>query len=332
MSNTAGSDRLRALIVGCGNIAGGYDAERPDGVPPLTHAGAYRTSGLFEIAACVDPDEKRRRAFMERWTVAEGFSDLPSAIAKRPYDVVSVCSPTANHAADLRALLETRPRAVFCEKPVTTDVAETAAIVAAYEAAGIALAVNHTRRWDPVVVEVREKLAAGTWGRLRSVVGLYTKGVLNNGSHLVDLIRSLAGELRLVSTGEPVRDFDEDDPTIPAQLATREGIPVHLCCGHASDYALFELHLVLERGMLSMEEGGFAWRERCAEASPAFPGYKVLGAGARSAGGYEAALRMAVENIYAAITSGAPLSSTGRTALATQQVCDSLVQESGKRR
>ena len=331
MCNTAGSDPLRALIVGCGNIAGGYDAARPPEAPPLTHAGAYRASGLFEIAACVEPDEECRRAFMERWAVKDGFADLDSALAARSYDVVSICTPTARHSVDLRDVLGAHPKAVFCEKPVTADIAETGALVAAYEEAGVGLAVNYTRRWDPAVAALREKLANREWGRIRSVAGFYTKGVFNNGSHLIDLIQLLLGDLRVIAAGAPICDFVQNDPTIPALLATEDGITIQLSCGHASDFALLELYFVLERGMISMEESGFAWRERPAEASPIFPGYKILGAGSRGPGSYDAAMKRAVENIQAAVKTGEPLASTGRTALAAQAVCDGLLQASLKR-
>lgn len=328
MSNIAGSDPLRVLIVGCGKIAGGFDAARPDGAPPLTHAGAYRATRHYQLAGCVDPDEARRLDFMRRWDVAEGYADLDAALSYQSYDVVSICSPTEAHGADLRAVLASRPKAVFCEKPVTSDAASTAKLVTEYEAAGIPLAINHTRRWDPAVTAVGEALAKGEWGRVRSVIGIYSKGVLNNGSHLVDLIHLLLGEVRVVSVGEPIRDFWEDDPSVPALLTTGDGIAVHLACGNAADFALFELHLVLERGVLSMEEGGMAWRERKVHASPVFSGYRTVGEGNHLDGGYEGAMLRAVENIHAAVIVGAPLVSTGRSALAAQAICEALMLRS----
>ena len=50
------------LIVGCGNIAGGFDHEQPGTDTPFTHAGAYCRHGGFALAACVEPDAERRAA------------------------------------------------------------------------------------------------------------------------------------------------------------------------------------------------------------------------------------------------------------------------------
>ena len=190
MSSTAGSELLSVLIIGCGNIAGGFDAAGSDTV--LTHAGAYRRHGRFRLAGCVDPDAGRRGAFQQRWEVEHAYPSLPEALASGTrYDVISVCSPTPQHAADLRMILRVPPRLVFCEKPLAAGIKEAAALVAACRDAGTLLAVNYTRRWDPQVSAFKSALERGAWGPIRSVVGYYNKGVLNNGSHMVDLLQQV---------------------------------------------------------------------------------------------------------------------------------------------
>ena len=54
---------LDVLIIGCGNIAGGFDATRRGTDTPFSHAGAYVAQGDFALRCCVDPDEVRRAAF-----------------------------------------------------------------------------------------------------------------------------------------------------------------------------------------------------------------------------------------------------------------------------
>ena len=51
---------LSALIIGCGDIAGGYD-EAGDERAVRTHAGAYRAHPNFCVTACIDPDDQRRQ-------------------------------------------------------------------------------------------------------------------------------------------------------------------------------------------------------------------------------------------------------------------------------
>jgi len=317
---------LRVLIVGCGKIAGGFDAERPASAPPLTHAGAYWRHGGFRLVGCVEPDEARRTAFMQRWSVEKGFDSIAAAASAGPYEVVSLCTPTALHASHVGDVLALRPRLLFCEKPVTASADTTAAAVQACAAIGMQLAVNHNRRWAADVVRLRDELAAGQWGAVRSAIGIYNKGVLNNGSHLVDLLQMLLGPLQLVATGTPLYDHWSDDPTVPALLKTAAGVPVTLNAAHAADYAVFELQLFTERGLVAMEDGGASWRMRRIVGSPHFKGYRVLDGGTRTNGEYLASTLAAVHNIHATLEQGAALASTGATALAAQALCEQMAR------
>ena len=315
---------LDVLLIGCGNIAGGFDAAR-EGLPPLTHAGAFTEHPEFRLARCVDPDAARREAFQARWNVAEGAGSVAELCAEPGrFDVIGICSPTALHAAHLEAAIALLPRLIFCEKPVTPSVAETTRWVQSAADAGVLLAVNHTRRWAPDVVRLAAELRDGQHGAIRSISAVYNKGVLNNGAHMIDLLRLLAGELRVVHAGAPVADFWPDDPTIPAMLETADGVPVLLNMADARDYALFELTIVTEHAVIAMEEGGLWWRIRRAGESGAFAGYRALDAGERVPGEYVEAMRGAVANIAATLHHGAPLASDGASALAAQQVCEAI--------
>jgi predicted dehydrogenase len=277
--------------------------------------------------ACVEPDAARREAFMQRWLVEKGFASIDAAAAAGPFDVVSLCSPTALHAQHLAAVLPLHPRLVFCEKPVTGSAADTAAAVQVCAASGVKMAVNHNRRWAPDIVRLRSELSAGAsgpWGAVRSAVGIYNKGVLNNGSHLVDLLQMLLGPLELIAAGAPSFDHWNDDPSVPALLQTRTGVPVTLNIAHAADYAVFELQIFTERGMVAMEDGGAGWRLRRVIGSPHFKGYAVLDSGQRVAGEYHASTLAAVGNVHDALTRGATLASTGETALAAQRLCEEI--------
>lgn len=315
---------LDVLIVGCGNIAGGFDESRPAGEPPLTHAGAFARDPRFRLAACIEPDDGRRARFMARWGVPQGHAGFDALEGSR-FDIVSICSPTALHAKHVEAALRLGPKLIFCEKPLAPALADAERLVGRCEAEGVLLAVNHSRRWDPAVTALRDELRAGAWGELRSAVGHYNKGLLNNGSHMIDLLHFLlGGDLELVCAGPAAADFFEEDPTIPALLRGAGGVAVHLAAADARDYALFELELVASEAVIAMEEGGMSWRVRRAEDSRRFAGYRTPGLEERRAGDYGRAMANAVASIYEAVASAAALACTGRDALAAQRLCDQI--------
>ena len=319
------SSLLRVLIVGCGNIAGVFDQYRLPSNLPLTHAGAFSRDTRFSITACVEPDGDRRNEFMKEWNVPIGFSSIEEILnTGEQFDIISICSPTACHIHDLEISLQIKPKLIFCEKPVTTSLDETERLVLECSKANIPLAVNYTRRWDPDITKLHEDIHAGHWGQLRSVIGTYNKGILNNGSHMLDLLQLLVSPLEVVKVGKPVQDFFSDDPSIPIWLEGKEEIPIHLSCGHSADYALFELQLNFSNGVLNMEDGGMFWRERRVIESDTFKGYRKLDDGIRRAGHYPHSMLQAIDNIYHAISQGVPLASTGESALVAQRLCKKI--------
>lgn len=313
------------LIIGCGNIAGGFDAMRAEDAPPLTHAGAYARHPGFRIAACIDPDAGRRASFQSRWSVSASAATIDGLNAPQgAFDVISICSPTALHEEHLAAAIALQPKLIFCEKALTSSAAESARVAERCRSAGILLAVNYTRRWAPDVVRFATELRAGEWGEIRSVVGSYTKGIVHNGGHLVDLLHLLVGSLDLIAVGAPRVDFWEDDPAVPALLTSDSGVPVQLAIGHAADYALFEVVIVTSRGEIAMRDGGRRWTIRRRQPSDAFAGYDELGAPEAVAGAYDEAMSLAIENLAAALGHGAPLASDAVNAIAAQRLCESV--------
>lgn len=317
---------LSVLIVGCGNIAGGFDAEQRDVSLPWTHAGAYARHEGFTVTACVEPNEDVRYRFAQRWNVPQGYESIADVVAAGDhFDVVSICSPTDSHARDLEAALVLGPRLVFCEKPVTPSFKDSKAILERYSAAGIPVAVNHIRRWDSSARQLASELKEGKWGAVRSASALYTKGVINNGSHLFDLLAMLLGHLEVQVVGKPIVDMWEDDPSIPVMLLANGTVPICVNCGFARDYSLFELQIVTERGVIAMEGGGLTWRTRRAIDSATFKGYRSLGDGEMIAGKLAESMLLAVDEIHDVLENGGALSSTAENALGAQRVCDSIL-------
>ena len=322
------SDKMfKVLIIGCGNIAGGFDmALDDDSLSPYTHAGAFRKDSRFLVTACVDPNEQVRTQFMSYWSVSHGFSLVDDVVqSEHQFDIVSICSPTSMHKQDILTAIELHPRLIFCEKPVTMHYAETMEVVSACEKAGVTLVINHNRRWDPDVLELKSSLESNSYGELRSVIGYYNKGTLNNGSHLIDLLHYLLGELKIIATSTPLTDLTLEDPTIPALLCSKEGVPVHLVTGNANDFSLFELQIIFSTCIVTMRDGGLKWHTRKPIESGQFSGYKVLNQGELQSGAYEYTMLRAVDNIYEALTNDADVVSTGETASRAQKLCEQII-------
>jgi len=320
------SSPYRVVIVGCGNIGGGFDTDRSPDDWPLSHAGAFTRHEGFQIWACVDPDEGRRTAFASRWGIGLHAPDMASlSPSLGPIDVVSICSPTTLHHDHVMQSIELQPRVIFCEKPLASDVASTEALVEACKARGIALVVNFSRQWDPSMEALIHQLQEGRWGIIRSVVGHYNKGILNNGSHMIDLLFRLVGDLELVATTCSTLDFWDNDPTIAALLTAKCGtVPVYLNPGHARDFAYFELEVVCEKGVVRMRSGGISWESRETHPSAEFTGYRTLDGAVLTPGRYMETMVGAIDELYNFLAAGAPIRSMGENAVKVQTFCTNI--------
>ncbi|MCW2249528.1 putative dehydrogenase [Azospirillum fermentarium] len=329
---TAGTARplpvLNALVVGCGQIAGGYDSAMPQrrSAGVFSHAGAYRAHPGFRLLGCVEPDTARRTAFMEHWGIPQGFADLEAALASGTvFDVVSVCSPDHAHTPQLERLLHAPVRGALCEKPMTTDPVRGAAVAAAWTQAGKTLLVNYSRRFAPGIRALAAELESGVWGPVQHVTATYTKGIRHNGAHMVDLLRFLLGPL---TDGPVLRsrpDYRPDDPTVDAVLYTAAGAPVYLVGAGHEHYALFEAQIVTPCGRIDMEDFGFRLRRQPVEDSRRFPGFRQIdAAGTVTDTGLDQALPAAVDALYQAVAYGTVPPCGGVEAVAAEHLCDSL--------
>jgi myo-inositol 2-dehydrogenase/D-chiro-inositol 1-dehydrogenase len=80
-------------------------------------------------------------------------------------DGVVVATPTSRHPEDVGAVADAG-LACFCEKPISLDLATTAATLAHVAAAGTELQVGFQRRFDPGFVEIKRLIDTGALGRL----------------------------------------------------------------------------------------------------------------------------------------------------------------------
>ncbi len=317
-----------ALIVGCGNIGGGFDQARPDWADSaLTHAGAYSHHPGFHLQACVDPDAQRRQSFADFWSVPEAHEDMSTLLEQgMRFDVVSICSPTALHEAHLLAALGCSPRVIFCEKPLAPSLEASQRMIKACEKQGVTLLANYSRRWDPSVNTFFNAIRSGQHGAIRSVVGYYNKGILNNGVHMIDLLRRLLGDLVIERVYLPAQELEASDPTPAVMLRSDDGrVPVLLTPGMAQDYALFELELICQAATVRMRRGGLDWQVRQAVASRTFAGYRHLEQEAVHQGEYGQCMHQAIAEIHAILSQACTPTFSAWDAFETQKMCQQIL-------
>lgn len=315
---------LRAVIIGCGAIAGGYN-ERASVSGTFSHAAAYRDHPGFEVVACIETDADRRAAFMAYWSIAEGHDTFASLRASgTAFDVASICAPTALHEELLVDLADANVKGVFCEKPMTADVDRATAIAKRYRDAGIPIAVNYTRRWNPSIGELAARISDGEFGSALNGVATYDRGVLHHGSHMIDLIQMLAGPVRFDRLFASRPGHTPEDPLCDAVVTTPSGAPITLLGVDAGPTGVFELQLMFEDAVVALEDFSRYIRIRRAMPEPLTPGRNRIANSATMETRWPEALAHAFAEFHDAVRDGTPLSSDSINAASAEMICAAI--------
>ena len=91
---------------------------------------------------------------------AAGVDEL---LAADDVDAVAICTSTDTHA-DLIVAAARAGRAIFCEKPISLELAEVDRALAAVDEAGVPFQIGFNRRFDPAHAAVAAAVADGTVG------------------------------------------------------------------------------------------------------------------------------------------------------------------------
>jgi len=182
------------------------------------HARAYENHELTEVVAAADPDEETRADFAKAHGVDETFETYEPMLERVDLNVVSVCTWHSTHARMTVDAAEQGVDGVFCEKPMCTDMGEARAMVEAADRNDVVLTVGHQRRYDPVHEKARELVADGVIGEPRFVSTGHRDGLLNWGTHLVDLTRYVLGDPETAwVVGQVERETDRYERGVPIE-------------------------------------------------------------------------------------------------------------------
>jgi myo-inositol 2-dehydrogenase / D-chiro-inositol 1-dehydrogenase len=141
---------IRIGILGCGRIG-------------KMHADliARRTQGAV-VSMVFDPFAAASAAVAAELGVAVAAS-AEELISSPTVDAVAICTSTDTHA-DLLILAARAGKAIFCEKPVSLDLATVDAALAEVAKAGVPFQIGFNRRFDPAHASVQAAVASGSLG------------------------------------------------------------------------------------------------------------------------------------------------------------------------
>jgi predicted dehydrogenase len=310
-------------IIGAGKISSEYDDIKSENV--LTHAHAIVLNSDSKLLGFYDVDVLAATRASNKWggKAYKTFDELMSHIP----DVIIVATPDETHAEILGQILHWMPKIVICEKPLTLDYKTSVNLIRAYSEKGITLVVNYQRRFDPSVFELKRKIANRELGPLVCGSVLYSKGLMHNGSHAIDFLRFLFGEVSEFLTLKKFYDFTEKDPSVSGFLRFKDG-DVTLIAANENFFSIFEIDLIFEKYRYKFSHSGMFMEIQEPKADDTFTGYIELFSKGLSKTGFTNSISGLIEECILFLSSGISMRNLASDILGTQALCEQMTEAS----
>jgi UDP-N-acetyl-2-amino-2-deoxyglucuronate dehydrogenase len=204
----------------------------------------------------------------------------PAALLAHPeVDIISICTPSGNHAAEAIAAAQAGKH-VLVEKPMALTLADADRMIAVARQAGVRLGVVLQRRTEPAFQQLRAAVAKGELGGLtlgvvtmpyhrpqsyyeqagwRGTWGADGGGVLmNQGIHLIDLLVWLMGDpVAVQAEAATLRRAIEVEDTLAATLRFASGAMAVVAATTTAEPGFpHRIEIYGDRGGVQIEDNG----------------------------------------------------------------------------
>ena len=315
---------INVAVIGCGRIAGRFE-DILDTKKPCTHAGAYIENTHTQLVAACDFQEDSLSTFCERWNITSPYTDPVEMLTNEKIEVLSICTPVDSHYELVMLALKHCPtlKAIWCEKPISNSIKDAHEMIDECRKRSVLLAVNYWRRWDPFHIGIVDEIKSGVVG-LPYVLDCQSHvGLMNCGTHLIDLAMMYLDDEPASVIGKILSD-GSNDPGACGIISFKNGKQAFIDCGWKENPRL-GINVRGERGTLSALTNQVLLDDydvQCATYSRSISRDDTL----------KAPMSYALENILACLDGDAELLSTGTMAAKSLEVAVALYasHETGK--
>jgi predicted dehydrogenase len=223
---------------------------------PYSHSAGYEACDRTDLVAGADMRADVLEKFGERYGVPleRQYTDFREMIVKEQPDILSVATQPHQRIEVALFAIENGVKALFLEKPLSASLEEAQQLRAAVEKHGTIVNMGSLRRWRPNFIAMRETIASGDLGNLESLICLNRATLFNMGSHWIDTLNVLNGDVAATwATGfiaNAAETMDGDtvliDPVGSGEIMYENGVTAHLI----NRSGQHEIHAFCEQGAI----------------------------------------------------------------------------------
>ncbi|MCL6527830.1 MAG: inositol 2-dehydrogenase [Thermaceae bacterium] len=184
----------------------------------MEHARTLLGVAEAKVLAIADPNLQAAEAAKHLLRAEVTYAEPEAAIGHPGVEAVVIVTPTDTHARYIE-VAALAGKAIFCEKPVAKDLAETRRVLGIVEHQKVPFQIGFNRRYDPPYAAAKRKIEAGEIGPVEQFIDvmrdpappsleyLQTSGgiFVDMSIHDIDCARFLVGEVEEVLAWGAVR-------------------------------------------------------------------------------------------------------------------------------
>jgi len=263
---------LSCAIIGAGSIGGLIDSPNSENI--ASHAHAFFKHPNCKLVAICEPNSANQSAFVGRWGEVGIYHSFDSLLQYETIDLLAIASPTPFHAKTLEEALHVKSlQAIMCEKPLVATAKELAHIKPLLLSSDKKILIHLMRQYDPSFIKLSHAITAQKWGKAVRFQGIFTKGLLHNGIHMLALLSHLFGEIQNIKSLHVTHHHDDISGDFDVTCKHARGV---LSCMEYLPYSAFELTIWFENGKVEIKEGGSRIDTFIKKPSPLYEGYFTL--------------------------------------------------------
>ena len=307
-------------IIGAGLISSEFD--KPLQETYLTHCHSICDNVNLNPIGIFDINPKKVNNASEKWNI-KPFYNLETLLNKNP-EIILIAVPDEFHFEYLNILIKYKPKIVVCEKPLTNSISLSKNIIKKYSENGIDLAVCYQRRYDEDIIKIKKEFYDNSLGKFLSGSIIYSKGIMHNGSHAVDILRFIFGEVKEVKSFSKRFDYYKNDPTVSAMISFKDG-NIHFISGDERFHSLFEIDLIFESKRFRITDSGNYIEIFEVGPDPVYVGYSSLNKKESRVSTLGFALKNMWSSVVKHLSGKDKLPSLAEDSVKTQDVCDKII-------
>ncbi|PIF03804.1 MAG: hypothetical protein CSA86_04685 [Arcobacter sp.] len=269
---------FNVALIGLGNISLLYDDKKKTKTI-LSHIKALYKNKNFTLKYCVDINTINKSKVEQFFPQVSFYTDISKIEAKADIDILILATPTSSHFEIFEKLKKnTNIQYFLIEKPLFDRKHTLDCIDKSIEKK---LIINYIRVFEPNIQKFQDQINSLTFGEPQKIIGTYTKGIKNNGTHFISLINFLFNNpiiknIKILSSQKGL----EDDLTLDIMAIMEyknKQIPLYLIGLDESKYTVFDIDFYFHKAKVRIEDNSKTITIEKSIQNTMYSSYKTLG-------------------------------------------------------